>query len=92
MIPFSLLAHVIEKKLGMRNSFFLLAFLPLCGYFVLGMLHSLFALFFAFCFYMARGFGSVILIDYINHRIASDIRATVLSVQALAFRMVFVII
>lgn len=59
---------------------------------MLGIFHSLFALVFVFCFYMARGFGSVILIDYINHRIASDIRATVLSVQALAFRMVFVII
>ena len=92
LVPFSLLAHVIEKKLGMRNSFFLLAFLPLFGYFMLGIFHSLFALVFVFCFYMARGFGSVILIDYINHRISSEIRATVLSVQALAFRMVFIIV
>ena len=75
LVPFSLLAHVIEKKLGMRNSFFLLVFLPLFGYFMLGIFHSLFALVFVFCFYMARGFGSVILIDYINHRISSEIRA-----------------
>lgn len=92
LIPFSLLAHLIEKKIGMRNSFFLLAFLPVCGYFILGVFHSIFALGFALCFYMARGFGSVILSDYINHRISSDIRATVLSVQALAFRLVFVIV
>ncbi len=86
------IAHLIEKKIGMRNSFFLLAFLPVCGYFILGVFHSIFALGFALCFYMARGFGSVILSDYINHRISSDIRATVLSVQALAFRLVFVIV
>lgn len=92
IIPFSFFAHRIEWLLGWRYSLILLSFLPALGYFFLGLFESIFALIFAFLFYAARWFGSVILNDYVNTLISSDIRATVLSMQALAYRSVFMLI
>lgn len=92
IIPFSFLAHKIEWLLGWKYSLILLSLLPALWYFFLGFFQSIIGLIFVFFFYIARGFGSVILNDYVNTLISSDIRATVLSVQALAFRWVFSVI
>lgn len=92
LVPFSFFAHQIEVFLGRKNSLFFLALLPILGYFLLAFFDTFWALIFVFLFYFARGFGSVLLNDYINIIIPSQIRATVLSIQALMFRFVFVIV
>lgn len=92
LVPFSFFAHNIEEFLGRKYSLLFLAFLPVLWYFFLAFFDALWALFFVFFFYFARGFGSVLLNDYVNILVPSQIRATVLSIQTLMFRFVFVII
>lgn len=92
IVPFSHFAHSLEAYLGRRNSLICMTLLPICGYFLLGTFVSFWALCFVFFFYFARWFGTVVLQDYINKLVSSDIRATVLSLQSLMFRLVFVIV
>ena len=53
---------------------------------------SLFGIGLLFLFYFARAFGIVVLGDYVNRVVSSDIRATVLSIQALSWRAVFALL
>lgn len=92
LVPFSFFAHNIEEFLGRKYSLLFLTFLPVLWYFFLAFFDAIWALFFVFFFYFARGFGSVLLNDYVNILVPSQIRATVLSIQALMFRFVFVIV
>lgn len=92
LVPFSFFAHNIEEFLGRKYSLLFLIFLPVLWYFFLAFFDAIWALFFVFFFYFARGFGSVLLNDYVNILVPSQIRATVLSIQALMFRFVFVIV
>ncbi len=92
LIPFSLYAHKIESYYWPRKSLILISLFPILGYLLLSYLSSLFALVFVFFFYLARAFGSIVLNDYVNILVTSNIRATVLSVQALMYRLVFVIV
>lgn len=92
LIPFSYFAHKIEKSLGKKNSLILISILPILGYILLATSESLWMIIFALLFYIARWFWSVILPDYVNSLIHSQIRATVLSLQALMFRLVFVMV
>ncbi len=66
--------------------------LPVLGYTFLSFVHVIYGIVFLFLFYLARGFGSVVLSDYVNILIPSSIRATVLSIQAMMFRLVFVFV
>lgn len=86
-----LFAHNIEEFLGRKNSLLFLAFYQ---YFDTFSLHfwCIMGAIFVFFFYFARGFASVLLNDYVNIIVPSQIRATVLSIQTLMFRFVFVII
>lgn len=92
IVVFSLWAHDLERMIGRKTSFILLASLPVIGYFGLSFTSSLLGIAIILLFYFARAFGIVILNDYINRAIASDIRATVLSIQALSWRAVFAVI
>lgn len=77
-------AHLIEKKLGMRNSFILLFVLVFSGFFLMGSFVYWFSFTFAFMQQFIRGFSKVIVSDYINKHIDSSRRATVLSIQNMA--------
>ncbi len=92
LIPISLFAHRIEEYFWARRSLIFISLFPVVGFLSLSYFDSIFALIFVFCFYIARGFGSVVLNDYVNILVTSDIRATVLSVQALMYRLVFVVV
>ncbi len=82
-------AHRIEKRLGQRLSLLMLVLLTGTGYLL--MANILFRL--SFCLIalhqFARGFHKVIVSDYINKHARSDIRATVLSAQSMAGRLVY---
>ncbi len=92
LIPTSLFAHRLEGIIGKKKSLILISILPILGYLALAYSESILALFFAPLFYIARWFWSVILPDYVNSLLHSQIRATVLSIQALMFRLIFIIV
>ncbi|MBT3261098.1 MFS transporter [bacterium] len=89
---FSIWAHRLENMLGRKKSLMSLIFFIAIAYFLLGVFQSIWAIAFMFIIYFVRGINTPIIKDYINQRISSDIRATVLSVQSLAFRLVFCIV
>lgn len=92
LVPFSFFAHNLEKFLGRKYSLVFLALLPVLWYFLLAFFDTFWGLFFVFFFYFARGFGSILLNDYVNILVPSRIRATIFSIQTLMFRFVFVIV
>ena len=92
LVPASFFAHRIEDVLGKRWSLFLMASLPIIGFFLLSAMDIIYGITILFLFYLARGFGSVVFSDYVNVLIPSTIRATVLSVQALMMRFIFLIL
>ena len=92
LIPASFFAHRIEDVLGKRRSLFLMAGLPIIGFFLLSVVDIIYGIVILFLFYLARGFGYVVFSDYVNVLIPSTIRATVLSVQALMMRFIFLIL
>lgn len=92
LVPASFFAHRIEEVFGKRRSLFLITSLPIIGFFLLSLVDVIYGIAILFLFYLARGFGSVVLSDYVNVLIPSTIRATVLSVQALMMRLVFLIL
>lgn len=85
-------AHSIENWLGKRASLVLLMVLPVFGYFVLGSTGSLAASVFIGLFYITRGIHGPIVADYLNGLVASEIRATVLSVRNLLARLLFAVL
>ncbi len=85
-------AHSIEEYFWRQKSLFFLALLPFLGYLLLANIGSIFGLIFVFLFYFARWFGSVVLHDYVNVLVVSQMRATVLSIQALVMRAIFAIV
>ncbi len=92
LVPASFFAHRIEDALGKRRSLFLMTSLPIIGFFLLSVVGVIYGIAILFLFYLARWFGSVVFSDYVNVLIPSTIRATVLSVQALMTRFVFLIL
>lgn len=84
--------HILEKRLGMRNSLLVIPLL-LAGAFLL---ESQVVFRIAFCFIalqaIASGFFSPLLEDYINKRIPSSRRATILSVKNMVNGLVFMLV
>ncbi len=86
---FALWADPIEKYLGRKISLILLIFLPAVAYFGLGWYQTIWALAFYFVFQFTWGFGELVLQDYINNIVTSDMRATVLSINSFMGRIFF---
>jgi MFS family permease len=82
-------AHLVEKRLGPRLSLLMLVLVTAAGYLL--MANVLFRL--SFCLIalhqFARGFHKVVVSDYVNKHARPDIRATILSAQSMAGRLVY---
>lgn len=89
---FSLYAYKYELILGRKKSLLSLIFIIFTAYLLTALTKSLWSILFIFLFYFVRGISSVVLKDYVNKLISSDIRATVLSVKALVGRLIFVVV
>jgi len=89
---FSLYAHKIESFFWRKTTLISLIFIAFIWYLLLSIFKSIWAISFIVLFYFVRGINWPILKDYINRIITSDMRATVLSVQNLFWRLVFAII
>ncbi len=89
---FALQAHKFESFFWRKKSLISLILLVFIWYILLSIFQSIWAILFMFLFYFARWIGRPIIKDYINKIISSKIRATVLSIQWLVWRLFFAII
>ncbi|OUR97372.1 hypothetical protein A9Q84_13690 [Halobacteriovorax marinus] len=82
-------AHSIERKLGQKYSLAMLIILVSASYFL--MHHFVYLFSFSFCFIQqfVRGFKKAVVNDYINQLATSNIRATILSLESFASRLLY---
>jgi len=84
-------AHLIEKKIGVRLSLFLIPIFLAIAF----ILESRIVLVFSFLFIaiqaVASGYFGPVTDDYVNHRVSSESRATVLSVKNMISRLIFMV-
>ncbi len=85
-------AWKLEKRLGPRKTVILFTILLLSGYIALSAIDSYMGYIVLIVFYLARGFATPILRNYINLITTSDVRATVLSVRNFVIRLLFALI
>jgi hypothetical protein len=83
-------AHLIERRIGSVTVVFVIAMLPIIGYFGMGLTPGLMGLLFTAAFPVCRAFNQVIFQDAINKRIPAEMRATVNSVATLGMRALFI--
>ena len=89
---FSLYADRYEKALWRKRALISLIVIGCVGYLLLWLVSALWAIVFVALFYFVRAMSGPIIKDYINKLITSDMRATVLSVQSLAWRWMFAVL
>jgi MFS family permease len=89
---FSLSAHYIERRMGRSVVLISLIFLVGIGYLSLSLTNALWGIGFIFIFYFVRGMNVPLLCEYVNKLTVPAVRATVLSVNALLFRLIFSIL
>ena len=88
----SVFAHQVEKFLGKIWSLLTIILLITLGYFLSGIVISMWGIAFLFLFYLVRGIATPILKNYINQYAQSEIRATILSVRDFIIRIIFAVI
>ena len=90
---FAPFAPKFEKYMGRKNALISLILFPFLGYLGLGVFqNSIWAIVFFFFFMFAFAISIPIIKDYINRLTASNIRATVLSIQSMMEKLLFAII
>lgn len=85
-------ASRLEKQYGSRNLLIVLAVLPIFGFAAMILAKGWWIVALGFLFPISRGLTQLILRDAINWRTPSHIRATVLSLLSLMFRVGFAIL
>jgi MFS family permease len=85
----SLYSYVIEKKLSANNILLLLVLGMGTSFVLLGLVSALYAIGIIAAFYILRGFSQPILKHVIHKLVASEFRATVLSVRSTLGRLAF---
>jgi len=74
-------AHKIEEKLGQKKSIFLIQIFLILGLFLISLMIPYLGFLFYLLIPLTAGFSTVIITDYINSRIHSHHRATMLSIN-----------
>ena len=82
-------SHKIEGILGEKKSLVMLTILIGGSYLLMSNFIYLFSFIFAFLQQFVRGFSSVVINDYVNKLITSDVRATVLSAESMIKRLIY---
>lgn len=88
----SVFAHRVEIFMGKKYSLYIIISMLSLGYFLSGIIISVWGIAFLFLFYLVRGIASPILKNYINQYAQSEIRATILSVRDFIIRIIFTVI
>ena len=84
-------AHVVEEWIGARVLLAFCGLAPILGYLGLDTFGVVGGMLASTTFFLARGFGLVILRDALNSRVPSEFRATANSLASFGFRAAFVI-
>jgi hypothetical protein len=84
-------AHRTEDWLGSRRLLLVIGLLPVAGYLTMASFGMVGGLVAAVAFFLARGWGLVVLRDGLNRRVPSEFRATANSLASFGFRAGFVI-
>lgn len=84
-------AHTTEDWLGSRGLLLLVGVLPVAGYVTMASFGMVGGLVAALAFFLARGWGLVVLRDGLNRRVPSEFRATANSMASFGFRAGFVL-
>lgn len=84
-------AHALEDAVGPRGVLLFIGLAPVVGYIGIEAWGWVGGLLASSTFFLARGFGLVILRDALNTRIPSEFRATANSLASLGFRAAFVL-
>ncbi len=82
-------AHKLEKRLGEKYSFIMLIFLVAVSFLLMSNFIFLFSFSFAFIQQFVRGYKNIIVSDYINRIIGSELRATILSVESFFGKLLY---
>ena len=88
----SVFAHRVELFFGKTRSLTGIILLITLGYFLSGIVVSMWGMCFLFMFYLVRGVATPILKNYMNQHTQSEIRATIFSVRDFVIRIVFAVI
>jgi len=89
----AIFAHKLEKRFSFKEIFVLFWIFSFVFYLILYFTNNLYlALIVSSFFWIFRGLNGPIIKDYVNREVESRMRATVLSVKNLAFRIVFSIL
>ncbi len=89
----ALFAYKLEKKFSFKQIFILFWIFTFIFYLILYFTSNLYlALIVSSFFWIFRGLNGPIIKDYVNREVESKMRATVLSIKNLAFRIVFSIL
>jgi len=88
---FSLSAHRVESIVGRKNILISLVLLVTVGYIALSLIGAIWGIAFIFIFYFVRGMNAPLLGEYVNRLTEPAVRATLLSLNALLFRLIFAI-
>jgi MFS family permease len=88
----SVFAHRVELFFGKTWSLIGIILLITLGYFLSGIVVSMWGMCFLFLFYLVRGVATPILKNYMNQYTQSEIRATIFSVRDFIIRIIFALI
>lgn len=88
----SINSHYLQRLLGIKRSLLLLIFILATSYICLGSISQIWGLVSILSIYLVRGFCSPLILNAINQQIASSVRATILSLNSLVFRITFAVI
>jgi len=88
----SMNSHHLQRVLGIRRAILLLIVTLTASYVCLGNIRQVWGLVFVLIIYLVRGFYTPLILNVINQQISSSVRATVLSLNSLVFRIAFAIV
>jgi predicted MFS family arabinose efflux permease len=88
----SINSHHLQRLLGIKRAIFLLILILATSYICLGSISQVWGIVFILSIYLVRGFCSPLILNAINQQIASSVRATVLSLNSLVFRVAFTVV
>ena len=85
-------AHRLQQRLGIKKATFSLVLILAISYICLGNIQQVYGLVFIMSIYLVRGLCSPLIFNAINQQISSSVRATILSINSLVFRIAFALI
>ncbi len=88
----SVTSHHIQRILGIKKATFLLVLILAISYISLGSINQVWGIVFIMIIYLVRGLCSPLILNAINQQISSPVRATILSINSLIFRIAFAIV